>query len=441
MIATLRRPSFTLLWLGGLISLAGDWVLSVGLPIYIFLLTRSVLATSLMLLASSVPNVLLGSIAGVFVDRWDRKRTMVITNALLALGLLPLLLVRSLDHVWIVYVVAVVESCVEQFFTPAKNAVLPTLVGEELLVPANSLNSLSNTLARLIGPALGGLIAGFFGLNGIVLADAASFALAALLIAFITVPPRKAAPVGAFTEPLAAAEAGAVKRVWREWVDGLRVIRHERTLAVLLAVYAITSLGEGVFGVLYPVFVYKVLHGIAPQIGELMTAQAIGGLLGGLLVGRAGRRITSRWVIGFCSILFGLIDLAIFNAPSLYATFGLAALFPLFWFAAGLFVAVGVPGIAMSTGVQSLMQARAPEAYRGRVFGALGMTIGLLGLIGQLTAGTVTDHLGVVTVLNVQGAGYVVAGLLILWLLPRRPHKAAASAAPATAAVPEEVMG
>ncbi|HEV2457926.1 MAG TPA: MFS transporter, partial [Ktedonobacterales bacterium] len=102
MIATLRRPSFTLLWLGGLISLAGDWVLSVGLPIYVFLLTHSVLATSLMLLASSVPNVLLGSVAGVFVDRWDRKRTMVITNALLALGLLPLLLVRSLDRVWIV---------------------------------------------------------------------------------------------------------------------------------------------------------------------------------------------------------------------------------------------------------------------------------------------------------------------------------------------------
>src|SRR5207248_2834049 len=142
MLATLRQRNFVLLWLGGLISLIGDWVLIVGLPIYVYLLTHSVLALGITLLVSTIPNIVLGSIAGVFVDRWDRKRTMVITNLLLALALLPLLLVRTADRVWIVYLVAFVEACLEQFFSPAQNALLPALVEEAHLVQANSLNAL-----------------------------------------------------------------------------------------------------------------------------------------------------------------------------------------------------------------------------------------------------------------------------------------------------------
>ena len=411
MIVTLRQRNFTLLWLGGLISLAGDWVLNVGLPIYVFLLTHSVAATSLMLLAGAVPNVLLGSVAGVFVDRWNRKRTMVATNLLLALGLLPLLLARTADRVWIVYLVMFAESTIEQFFAPAENALLPALVGEEHLVPANSLIALNRNLARLVGPAIGGLVAGFFGLNGIVLADAVSFLLAGLLIALIAVKAGAKPQTQAEPGELAAAEAGAVARVWREWVAGLRVIVSRRTLAVLLAVFAFTALGEGVFGVLYPVFVNRVLHGAALQIGELMSAQAVGGLIGGVLVGWVGRRVTSRWVMGLCSVAFGLIDLAIFNIP---------AFFPDFRIEVALFVAVGIPGIAFMTGMQSLMQAAAPDAYRGRVFGALGTTVGLLALAGTIVAGTVTDRFGVVAVLTVQGAGYVLAGLILIALLPRR---------------------
>ena len=420
MIATLRQRNFALLWFGGLVSLIGDWVLNVGLPIYVFLLTHSILVLSIALLAVRLPSILLGSVAGVFVDRWNRKRTMVVTNLLLAVALLPLLLVRTADRVWIVYVVAFAESGIEQFFVPAENALLPALVGNEHLVPANSLNSLSSNLARLVGPALGGLTAAAFGLDGIVLADAASFLCASALIALIAAPPRQP---GAPRSGLAAAEAGAIARVWREWIDGLRVIVHERTLAVLLLTFSFTALGEGVFGVLYPVFVNRVLHGVALLIGELMSAQAVGGLIGGLLVGLVGRRVMSRWVIGLCSVAFGLIDLAIFNTP---------AFFPAISLEIGLFVAVGVVGIGFITGMQSLVQTVSPDAYRGRVFGALGTTMGLLGLIGTVTAGTVTDRLGVVTVLNIQGAGYVVAGLLVIALLPRGKAAPESRAAPSS---------
>ncbi|MEO7003156.1 MAG: MFS transporter [Ktedonobacterales bacterium] len=412
MLATLRQRNFALLWLGDLISLMGDWALMVGLPIYVFLLTHSVLATSLMLLAESVPSVLLSSLAGVFVDRWNRKYTMVIANLLLAVALLPLLWVRTADHVWIAYVVAAVESCIAQFFRPAESALLPSLVGEEHLVHANGLNSVSSNLARLVGPAVGGVIAGLFGLMGITLVDAVSFLLAGALIAAITASGSVKKPISAGVD---VSQSGSMLgRLWGEGRDGLRVIGASRTLTVLLAMLVIMALGEGVMGTLYPVFVYRVLHGQALQIGELMSAQAVGGLLGGLLLGWLGKRLMARLAIGLCSLIFGLIDLVIFNSPAVY---------PEFWLSVALFVAVGIPAVGMMMGMQSLLQATAPGAYLGRVFGVVGALTGLLGLIGTLTAGFVTDHIGVVTTLNIQGGGYVLAGLLALTLLPRhRPE-------------------
>lgn len=409
MIATLRQRNFALLWLGGLISLIGDWTLLVGLPIYVYLLTRSVLALSIVVLAYSLPNIVLGSLAGVFVDRWDRKRIMVITNLLLALGLLPLLLVQTADRVWIVYLVAFVESCLEQFFIPAQNALLPSLVEEARLVQANSLNSLSRNFSRLVGPALGGLIAAFFGLNGIVLVDAASFVVAGILIALIIVASKPSLSAGTET-PLPVAGTETSSGLWHELIDGLRVIRSERILWVLLTMFSITMLGEGVFGVLYPVFVYRVLHGGALQIGQLMSAQAVGGLFGGVVVGWLGKRIMSRWAIGLFEVAFGVTDLIIFNSP---------VFFPFFWFTVGLFVTAGLMGIGPSTGAQSLMQATSPDAYRGRIFGVLGATMGLFAFIGTIIAGFLTDHLGLITILNIQAAGYIVAGLLIIALLPR----------------------
>jgi MFS family permease len=404
MLATLRQRNFALLWFGGLISMTGDWVLFIALPIYVYTLTGSTLATSVMFIAEMVPNLLLGSVAGVFVDRWDRKRTMVVANLLLALGLLPLLAVRSAEQLWIVYIVAFVESALGQFFRPAENALLPQLVGEEHQVAANSLNTLNNNLARLVGPALGGLVAALVGLSGVILIDAASFLIAGALIALISGAPTRANQ----TADATPGAVGAWVAVWREWLAGLRLVRHERPILVIFVMLAITSLGEGIMGVLFVVFVNRVLGGGALEIGWFMSAQAIGGLLGGLLVGWAGRRFTPAQLIGLSGILFGALDLAIFNYPAFIPGILLGLI---------LFVVVGVPGVGFMTGVSTLLQTSVADQYRGRIFGALGTTQGLLMMIGTISAGALGDQLGVVTVLNLQGCGYILAGLIGLTLL------------------------
>jgi MFS family permease len=418
MLATLRQRNFGLLWFGGLISLAGDWMLSIALPIYVYTLTGSALATGGMLIARLIPNLLLGSVAGVFVDRWDRRHTMIVANLSMALTLLPLLLVSSVEWIWLVYLVGFVQATISQFFHPAESALLPQLVGEDQLVAANSLNTLNNSLARLIGPALGGLIAGMSGLPMVVLLDVASFLIAGACIMLIRGAPTRAPQT---SQPVASA-AGAWVAVWREWLEGLRLVGRDRTILTVFVILAITATGEGVMSTLFVIFVNQVLGGAALELGWLMSAQAIGGLIGSLLVGALGGRFSTARLIGLSAILFGAIDLAIFNYPAFIPGIELGLI---------LFTFVGIPGVGFMTGVHTLLQTSVADRYRGRIFGALGTSQGLLMLVGTLVAGTLGDRLNVVTMLNIQGGGYILAGLLGLVLLRETQHRVVNSQAKA----------
>lgn len=433
MLATLRNRDFSLLWLGGLISLAGDWTLQIGLPIALYQLTRSVAVLSVSLLASLLPSVVVGSLAGVLIDRWDRRRTLIISNLLLAVLLAPLLLLRSANLVWLVYVTLFVEACLEQFTRPSESALLPALVDEERLVSANGLISVASNIARLTGPALGGVIAVAFGLAGVTLVDAASFVVAALLFSLIRAPRRQPATPSASATPFSL--AGTIAHAARDWREGMGVIFHSRTLAVIFLVFSVTSIGEGIMGTLFVVFMTVNAHGDARAYGGTMSAQAVGGLLGGALVALIGKRLMSRWSLCITATLFGVIDLAIFNAPTyfpaltpLLASHAWAARLTLIELLLALFVIAGVPGVALISGLQSLIQLAAPERYLGRVFGALGACSALFLALGVSLAGWLGPRLGTITLLNAQGAGYIAMGLLLLALMTR--PSAAARPAP-----------
>src|SRR6516162_871042 len=219
MLAALRQRNFACLWFGQVISLTGDWVLFVALPFYVYSLTGSTLATGIMFIVQTIPSIFFGSIAGVFVDRWDRKRTMIIANLAQAIALIPLFIVHSQQWIWVVYIFAFVEALISQFFDPAKNAIIPNLVDEEQLLAANSLNSMSQELTRLIGPLLGGLLLGFFGINSVIVVDSASFLISAGMIALIVLPPNtlQHEAQNATTHPFST-----LGKVWHEWADGLK---------------------------------------------------------------------------------------------------------------------------------------------------------------------------------------------------------------------------
>jgi MFS family permease len=404
MLGLLRQRNFALLWSGGLISMTGDWVLIVGLPFEVYRRTGSTLATGAMVLAYLVPSIALGSVAGVFVDRWDRRRLMVIVNLLLAACLLPLLAIDALG-IWIAYAVLVVVSSLEQLFVPAEIALLPNLLegGEDELVTANALSGVNRHLSRLIGPAIGGVIVAVGGLTAVAVIDAASFVLSAALIAAI----RTRHSGARRDESLEHEAASAWRRLVREWRDGLGVVIRHPVLRALLLFFVVTRLGEGLTMTLFVPWVTDALHSDAAGYGALLSTQAIGGLIGALVIGRMGSRANPLNLLIAGALTFGLIDLVLFTYPVLFPFIGPALI--------GM-VIVGVPGAAMMAGIATLQQTLAADSHRGRVIGALGAVGALGSLVGAIGAGIMGEVVPVIALLVVQGSGYVIGGLAVAFL-------------------------
>lgn len=401
MLRILRQPNFARLWFGGLISMTGDWILITGLPFEIYRLTGSTTALGVMAVAFLIPSITLGSIAGVFVDRWDRRRLMVAIDLILAVTILPLITMETLG-VWVAYLVLLAASCLDQLFNPAEGALLPNLLenADDDLVTANALNGLNNHLARLIGPALGGIIVAVGGILSVTVIDAASFLIAAFLIWSIRSGRTKAVR----HDSLEHEAATAWVRLLREWRDGLRLIWHQPVLRALLLFFVITRIGEGLTITLFVPWTTDALHSDSAGYGALLSTQAIGGFAGAFVIGRLGSRIDPLRLLIGSALLFGLIDLGLFTYP---------ALFPHIEPALVVMVIVGVPGAGMMAAISTLQQTLAADSHRGRVIGAMAALGSLGSLVGAVSAGFLGEFLPVVLLLVVQGSGYVIGSLVV----------------------------
>ena len=414
MLATLRHRDFALLWVAGLVSVAGDNALIVALPLHAYELTGSAAAAGVFA-AAVLPRVLLGSVAGVFVDRWDRKRTMVATDLLRAALLLPLLAAGSADLLWLVFLVRAALGTVRLFFDPAESALLPRLVGEERLVAANALNALNNNVGMLVGPAVGGLLYARYGLGVVVAADAATFLASAALVAAIRSDARPDA--GSVADA-----ASAWGRFWREWGEGLRLVGRNRALRTVFAASFLGAAEAGTFAAGLAPLAVDVLRGGEAGAGLLLSAQAVGGLAAGALIAGVAARRPPRLLFGGALVGLGLSDLGLANAANLAppgtAALGVAVLF---------MVAAGVPEVASRAAGTGLLQGHAADAFRGRVFGAFGATQAVATLLGLGIGGPAVDAVGVVPVVSAGAAISIAGGLLALARLPREADHAAAT--------------
>jgi Na+/melibiose symporter-like transporter len=323
---------------------------------------------------------------------------MVVSNLLLAAGLLPLLAVSTASRVWIVYAVLAWEGCVQQFFTPAEQALLPSLVDDEQLVTTNALNGQTQDLSRLLGGAIGGVVVVAGGIVALTLIDVASFLVSAYLIARIGVAVVEAEAAETNVGRLPAA-------LLAEWRDGLRVTTRQRVLRIIGVFLLVTSLGEGIMGTLFAPFVRTVLHGSGQEYGVIVSIQAVGGIAGGLVAAGLGNRVRASRLFAWGAVCFGAIDLAMFLYPLLFVSV---------WPAAVCMLVVGMPGALTLAGAMTLLQRNAGDSHRGRVFGALGAVEGVAVVLGTLAAGFLAESIGIIPVLAAQGGGYLLAGLYVV---------------------------
>lgn len=401
MTTLLSLPNFRRLWLGEVISLVGDRALLLALPYFIYQETGSTIATALLALSFYLPGLLFSSFAGVLADRWNRKRVLVTTHLIQGLVITLLLLAPLPGLIWVAYAVTFAELSISTLSTPVAGALLPTLVPQEKLMQANAALSLGTTGARLLGPVVGGVLIASFGIPGVVLFDAASFILAGLMFLRLH--------ISASLTPTLPPQAMSLLHTWRdlgrEWREGLSVIRRRPVILTLTAVLSISSLGGTLVDPFYTPFLVSVLQADARTIGLLSALGGAGALLGSVVSSWVGGRTSPRALIAFGTLLVGFLMLCMYSLSSLPLLFAFVPL-------------LGIPMVVSNVALSTMIQTVTPEAYRGRIYGALGTTNALVGVLATVTAGLIGPQVGTVPMLVTAACITFLGGMVALVFLP-----------------------
>lgn len=383
-----RIPSYRRLWSAVAISETGDWLLFIALPVYVFQVSGSALSTSTVFLAELVPAVVMGTLCGAVIDRRNPARLLTVITAVQAVALVPLLWVGP-GRLWMAYAVAGVQAALTGITTPALHAAVPLVVPSDQLTRANGMAQLASNTARLLGAPLGGLLLPVVGLDGLVLGDIGSFLAGAALLAGCQA-------VSVAGQPQAGGRLAAIAEGWR-------AARGNPTITSALLISFLGAIAQGMFLVLFVVFVLRSLGAGDQVVGLLRGVQAVGGLLGGVVVAISAKRIGPRWLTIGGLAAFGLVSLLAWNSP---------ALTDRIWWYATLFILVGVPATAIATGLVTGTQRATPVRVRGRVLSLVRVTEALGQGTGILVAGLLSSSISLTLMLDGQASLYLACAIV-----------------------------
>ncbi|MBW3588665.1 MAG: MFS transporter [Actinobacteria bacterium] len=339
-----ENRDFRRLWLAHLISLGGDWFNSVALLGLVFALTGSAFYASVVLAANMLPHFLVSPVAGVVVDRFDRRKLMITSDVLRAVLALGMLLVRSPSTVWIGIACLAGIATLAAFFTPSSQAAIPNLVSPKELGRANVLMGSAWGAMLAIGAALGGLVATVFGRDTAFIVNSASFLVSALLIVSVRGRFSEDRPKTPSFHPI------------RDIAEGLRYAKSHGEVMALLATKGGFGLGAGVIA-LVAIFGEQVYRAGDLGIGILFGARGLGALAGPIMA-RAFVKDDKRKLfiaIGAAMALYG-VAYAIFQSM------------PLLWLAAIFATIAHLGGGAQWMMSTYGLQAITPDHVRGRIF-------------------------------------------------------------------------
>ena len=382
------NSSFSSLWVGQLISLFGDRVHQIAIAFLVLGLTNSPIAVAFVFVAATLPNLVLSPIAGTFVDRWDQKDVMVVSDLLRAAFVL-LIPIAAVTNVLLVFPLIFAITSISIFFRPARIAALPRIVREDELLTANSAMWIAETIADVVGYPLAAVFVGFLG-NSLPLAfwiDSATYAASAALIFSIVVPPLTRRETG-----------GKQATVLADLKAGFRFLRGESALFANTLQATVAQLTIGVLLTVTPIYAANLAAGQAfnkeTAYGLLEAAIGVGNLIGGFAIGLIGARFAKGKTVITGYALWG----ALVAGLALTGNLGIAI---------GLMFGTGLANMVFVIPSQTMFQERTPADMLGRVVGfrfALvfgGMTIAMaLGgiLAAAFGAAPVIAFFGLVTV-------------------------------------------
>ncbi len=366
-----RHRSFTLLWTAGLISTVGSWMQTVAVGALVISDTGSATWAVLVAAGGFLPIGLLSPIGGALADRLPRRPVLAIGNlaAAATAALIAILVAGGRDNPGALVALVTLQGSASALIGPFQQAILPDLVPHEEFLAATSLNSAEWNLGRIVGPALAGVTVAAFGYPVAFVANAVSFLAVVMALAFVRFGP----PSGMRTSLLLSLR------------EGFAAARREPSCWAAIVTIAVVALLASPFIALVPVMAHHLTHGGARAVAQttalLTTAQGAGAVLGALcltpLAARFGRGRLLAW------------NLAVLPA----ALVGYAAA-QTRWQGVILLFVVGLVYIGVLSGLTTLVQLRAPPAYRGRVLSFFLVALGVAYPIGSLAQGPVIDWIG-----------------------------------------------
>ncbi len=389
----LRHRNFQLFFGGQLISLIGTWMQSVAQSWLVYRLTGSALLLGAAGFASQIPVFLFSPLGGIAADRFNRRKIVIATQVaslLLALLLAALTLLGKIQ-VWQVFVLAGLLGVVNAFDIPGRQSFLVDMVGREDLMNAIALNSSMFNGARVVGPAIAGILVARIGEGWCFFSNAVSYiaVIAGLLLMKVHSPVRAVA-----VSPL------------EHMMEGFRFVNRTAPIRALLLLLGLVSLVGMPYVVLMPIFADKILHGGARGLGILMGATGIGALLGALtLAFRDGVKGLGRWVAACCAG-FGA-SLVVFSLSHR------------FWVSVILLLPVGYAMMLQMACSNTLIQVMVPDALRGRVMAVYSMMFMGMAPIGALLGGALADQFGAQWTVAVGGVASVAGAGWFWWHLPK----------------------
>jgi MFS family permease len=393
-LRALRHRNFQLFFGGQLISLVGTWMQSVAQAWLVYKLTHSALLLGLTSFVGQIPVFFVAPIGGIVADRYNRLRVVIGTQtaSMILAFILAIVTLSGVVQVWHIFVLAALLGAVNSFDIPARQSFLVDMVGKEDLMNAIALNSSMFNGARIIGPAVAGILVAKIGEGWCFFVNGVSYiaVLAGLFMMRVERPARlasQASPMAHITE-------------------GFRFVRDTGPIRALLLLLGLVSLVAMPYTVLMPVFADRILHGGARALGTLMGATGVGALLGALtLASRSGVRGLGRWVAISCAG-FG-ISLILF------------AYSRVFWLSEVLLLPVGFCMMLEMSSSNTLIQAMVPDHLRGRVMAVYSMMLMGMAPLGALLAGAVADRMGAPFAVATGGVACLIGAAWFGRTLPR----------------------
>ncbi len=396
MMRLLTNRNFFLLWLAQIISGLGDVFYNVGVMVTIFDHTGSALQTAGVLVATSVPSVIFGPLAGALVDRYPRRPMLIAMDVIRALmvGALLIVLRDEALNVWMIYLIIAGLATATAFYQPARQATIPSVVPPDDLVQANSLLIGTNQATLAAGFLTGSLLILTIPLRLMVLINLVTFIISAILIALMRPASRIEAAPSASTPP----------SLWQSIRDGAGYLKQHHVARPLVVMEIAEHVPHAIWtSAILLVFAEQALNGGPREWGSISSAFFSGQLLGALIAALWARGVEKRpgWIIIGSAAVFGGLTIIFALSPNAAVAMTLSALF-------------GPPSSVRDVAQNTLLQTTVAEDVLGRVYALRGMFVSLMFMLAGVVFASLADAVPIRVIYLIGGGLYMATALYAL---------------------------